>query len=120
MCRISSSKSVGSVKMSRATRKTPFAASSSSAVSTVACTLSSMDGLLSLLVGEGGGRRGGQAAHGAEDGGGAPAALGLAAAAGVDLAGPAGSLAHGLLDLCVADRVAEAEVHDGCLSRPLR
>src|SRR4051794_18870481 len=120
MWRISSSKSSGSVKMSRATRKTPFAASSSRAVSTVACTLSSMDGLLSFLAGEEGWRRSRKAAQGAEDGGGAASALGLAAAAGVDLPGAEGAVAHGLLDLRVADGIAEAEIHGRRLSQPSR
>src|SRR4051794_22991095 len=117
MWRISSSKSSGSVKMSRATRKMPFAASSSIALSTVVCTVSSMDGLLSFLVGVGGGQGRGEATERAEDAGGAAAALGAAAAAGVDLAGPAGPVAYGLFDLRVADRIAEAEIHSRLLSR---
>src|SRR5690348_3599057 len=99
MCFISSSKTSGSVKISRATRNTPFSALSSSAVSMVFWTVSSMLFLrLSFLVYSVGEALGGvpdESEHRLR----AAAALRVAAAGGIDLAWATGAVPDGVLNL---------------------
>src|SRR4051794_15027742 len=111
MCLISSSKTSGSVKMSRATRKTPFSASSSRAVSIVFWTVSSILFLqLFLTYLTVGGRGRGIPDH-PEDCFRTAATLRMAAARGVDVAWAVRAVLDGMSDLRLTQRIAEADVH---------
>src|SRR4051812_27893261 len=112
MCFISSSKTSGSVKMSRATRNTPFSALSSSAVSMVFWTVSSMLFLqLSFLIYSGGEALGRSVPDKSEHRLRAAAALRVAAASGIDLAWATGAVPDGVSNLRIAQSIAEADVH---------
>src|SRR4051794_3826912 len=112
MCFISSSKTSGSVKMSRATRNTPFSALSSSAVSMVFWTVSSMLFLrLSFLVYSADMALGCSVSDESEHRLRAAAALRVAAAGGIDVAWATGAVPDGVFNLRVAQSIAKADVH---------